>query len=706
MNRKLRYGLLTLLAFMGLTMSAQTTFDFDNDYATLFPDLGLSDANGSTDGDIYTDVTSTAVNGFTVTVSAGDEEATYPNRLWDGANRLRLYSGTLTITGSDITNIEFVRDGGGNPDISTTTGDLKGNVWIGSANEVVFTVLGNTQISKIVINGDAEQPSETEADLDHGTENDPISVAAAIHAAEVVGNANSTNDFYVYGTISSIVTDSKNNNTPYTYSYKGTATYFITDGNGNEFEIYQGKYFEGVTWAQGMADIEEGDKVVVCGKIINFKGSTPEFASGKSHLVLLNGSGYVDPGTVEPTIQNISVEDFLAEPVSTTEWYRLTGMVTNLKDGDKYGNFDLVDKTGSVYVYGVLSEKGGDKKLFQELVEQYGIKNGGYITIIGNRGVFNGKDEVVNAYFEDYEEGADPETYEVTVTEALDVIDALANNETTFDYYKVTGYVVEAPNYDNGHEDAFTGTVDLYISDTKGGDAKLFVYHGLGLKNEKFTGEDDLDLFVEGDQVVFLGKLQKYINKDNETLLELKEGYLVKASASLEIPSSGLATFCSAYPIEVGEDQNVYIVNEVGTNKALVKKVEPGIIESGTGLLVEGSGTVNFPYAYGEMGTAQTGNMLVGTMAETKVAAGEAYILVGGAFHPCNAGSIPARKAYLPATSDSGAKIISISFGETTAISEVKAQDSNSEIYTIGGIRVKNAQQKGVYIINGKKVVK
>ena len=151
----------------------------------------------------------------------------------------------------------------------------------------------------------------------------------------------------------------------------------------------------------------------------------------------------------------------------------------------------------------------------------------------------------------------------------------------------------------------------------------------------------------------------------------------------------------------------MYIVTQVGTNKALVQKVEPGIIESGTGLLVEGSGTVNFPYAYGEKGTAQSGNMLVGTMAETKVAEGEAYVLKDGAFHLCSAGSIPARKAYLPVNSASGAKIVSIVFdGSTTGINEMKAQDSSSEIYTIGGIRVKNAQQKGVYIINGKKVVK
>ena len=77
----------------------------------------------------------------------------------------------------------------------------------------------------------------------------------------------------------------------------------------------------------------------------------------------------------------------------------MTGTVKNLNDGDKYGNFDLEDSTGSVYVYGVLSEKGGEKKKFQELVAAKGIKNGSKITIVGTRGSYQDKIEVMNAYF-------------------------------------------------------------------------------------------------------------------------------------------------------------------------------------------------------------------------------------------------------------------------------------------------------------------
>ena len=707
MYKKLRYGLIALLAFVGLTASAQgVVFDFDNDYATLFPDLGLSDGSGSDAGDINKDITSTAISGFTITVSAKEEEATNPNRLWNGTNRLRVYSGTITVSGSGIQSVEFTW---GKNNITTKTGDLKGNVWSGNANTVVFTVLGNTQISKIVINGNAVAPTETEEDLNHGTEDDPISVSEAIYAAGVVGNAESKEDFYVVGTISSIVAD-KNTGTPYTYSYKGNATYYIKDALGNEFEIYQGKYFSGVSFAEGMTDIEEGDVVVVCGKIMNFGGHTPEFVKDKSHLVLLNGKGYEEPGPVVPTIQNITVEDFLAEPTSNDTWYRLTGMVTDLKDGNAYGNFNLKDKTGFVYVYGVLSEEGGDSGLFQELVERYGIKNGGIITIVGNRGKQNGNPAMKNAYFEDYEAGSDPETFEVNVADALDAASDLFENEKSFDYYVVTGYVVGEPSYERKEEDnTLYGNVNLTIADTKDGTNPLEIFRANSLENAAFT-EETLDLFNEGDLVTFYGKLQNFVKTDKETGVstqqyELVDCYLVKASASLEMPASGLATFCSPYPIEI-EDQNVYIVTQVGKDKALVQKVDAGIIESGTGLLVEGSGTVNIAYAYGEKGNALSGNMLVGTLKEKDLAKGEAYILKDGAFHLSDAGTFPARKAYLPVDAASGAKLFIDFSGMTTAISEVKTQNESSEIYTIGGVRVKNAQQKGVYIINGKKVVK
>lgn len=150
MIKKLRYVVLSLIAMFCGSVHAQTvTIDFDNDYATLFPTLAGTSSNDSHDGDFTENTTSTPVEGVTVTVSAktsGNNE----NRIWNSAPRLRMYTGTFTVTGTDITKIEFTGHNT-NFNLSTTTGTLDGKTWTGKANEIVFDVAKNTQINKIVV---------------------------------------------------------------------------------------------------------------------------------------------------------------------------------------------------------------------------------------------------------------------------------------------------------------------------------------------------------------------------------------------------------------------------------------------------------------------------------------------------------------------------------------------------------------------------
>lgn len=107
--------------------------------------------------------------------------------------------------------------------------------------------------------------------------------------------------------------------------------------------------------------------------------------------------GFIPP-TPPVDVVEATIEEFNAAPVSTSVWYQLTGTVGSLKAGDVFGNFDLSDATGSVYVYGLLAEKGGAQRKFQELIAATGLAAGDKITIIGQRGDYNGKVEVLNAY--------------------------------------------------------------------------------------------------------------------------------------------------------------------------------------------------------------------------------------------------------------------------------------------------------------------
>lgn len=104
------------------------------------------------------------------------------------------------------------------------------------------------------------------------------------------------------------------------------------------------------------------------------------------------------PGPTPGDVTPVTIAGFNAAPVSTSVWYELTGVASGIKSGDQYGNFDLTDETGKVYVYGLLAEKGGAGKAFQDLVAKTGLANGDKIRIHGQRGDYNGKIEVLNAY--------------------------------------------------------------------------------------------------------------------------------------------------------------------------------------------------------------------------------------------------------------------------------------------------------------------
>lgn len=235
-----------------------------------------------------------------------------------------------------------------------------------------------------------------------GTQADPFNVAAAIAKCKEIGTNPSTEKYYVKGTaVEGATADDSYNN----------ITFDIADTEGGaKFKCFQVKGTDGKPLPAGYA-IKKGDEVVVYGPIYNYSGNTPETA-GKSaaYIVTVNGKATSDSGSGSDTpstdAKKVTVAEFNAAEVSNNVWYQLTGTVENLKDGDQYGNFDLKDETGSVYVYGLLSEKGGEKKKFQDLAAVKGIKNGSKITIIGTRGEFNGKIEVTNAYFVSIEGGS------------------------------------------------------------------------------------------------------------------------------------------------------------------------------------------------------------------------------------------------------------------------------------------------------------
>ncbi|MBO6032224.1 MAG: hypothetical protein J6Q22_12355 [Prevotella sp.] len=337
----------------------------------------------------------------------------------------------------------------------------------------------------VSINGKGvEVPETTTAEAKGtGTQTDPYNVAGVLNYLNTLGaDVTSSNEVYIKGKVKEIT---EQFGTQY-----GNATFtMIDEGYDAIFTAYRILYLGNKKYTEGDL-LKEGDEVIVCGKVVNFRGNTPETSQNTAYLYSLNGKTADGGGGGTSEVKTVSIADFNAAPVSDT-WYQLTGTVKNLKDGDQYGNFDLEDATESVYVYGLLSEKGGEKKMFQDLVAAKGIKEGSKITIIGNRGEYNGKIEVLNAYFVSIEGGGGGSTEGVQTVNIADFNAAAVSNDI---WYQLTGTVKnlkDGDQYGNFDLEDNTGSVYVYgLLSEKGGEKKKFqdLVAAKGIKeNSKIT---------------------------------------------------------------------------------------------------------------------------------------------------------------------------------------------------------------------------
>ena len=140
------------------------------------------------------------------------------------------------------------------------------------------------------------------------------------------------------------------------------------------------------------------------------------------------------------SIQEVSVADFLAAEVGPA-LYKLTGKIANIvmdkNDPTKvnaYGNFDLVDATGSVYVYGLTATpQASNDKSFASL----GLKEGDIVTIVGTRAVHNDTPQVGGpAYYVSHVAGS-PEPENVLTLTNAEICAAMTSSSTSYATYTI-----------------------------------------------------------------------------------------------------------------------------------------------------------------------------------------------------------------------------------------------------------------------------
>lgn len=228
----------------------------------------------------------------------------------------------------------------------------------------------------------------------------------------------------------------------------------------------------------------------------------------------------VEEVVIKPTA--VTVKEFLAAAEDDT-WYLLRGEVSDLTN-TKYGNFDLVDETGSVYTYGLETGYGYDGSSSQGQFASLDVAAGDTLTIVGRRSSYKGEAQVADAFFvkvdkkavelpDDLaEKGTADDPYSVASALKIFEVGAWTVYSSESAYFK--GIVTEIEDLSTSY-----GNATFYISADGSNDGdRLYIFRSRYLDDEKFTSEDQLQL---GDEVVICGNMQDY----NGTF-EITNGYI------------------------------------------------------------------------------------------------------------------------------------------------------------------------------------
>lgn len=223
----------------------------------------------------------------------------------------------------------------------------------------------------------------------------------------------------------------------------------------------------------------------------------------------------VGPEGVDDGIIDVTCAAFAALPDDDGNIYRIKGAITG-SINTTYGNFDVMDETGSVYVYGCTNLDAFKDK----------IKSGAHISVTGPKTTYNGKVEMKNATIEEITEGE-----VIRPTNITDISCAAFNQlSDTEGWYRLTGVVTGSINTQYGNFD---------VKDESG---QVYVY---GVDNiAEHSG------IAAGDSIAVVGHYYLYTNKNTgATKVEMTNGYVEwrKAGAGNVRPTDITDITCAAF---------------------------------------------------------------------------------------------------------------------------------------------------------------
>ena len=176
-------------------------------------------------------------------------------------------------------------------------------------------------------------------------------------------------------------------------------------------------------------------------------------------------------------------------------------------------------------------------------------------------------------------------------------------------------------------------------------------------------------------------------------------------------PANAKSTYVTTHALDFSGVAGLKAYVATAAAGGSVTLAEVTTVPAGTPLMLVGTASTEYTVPVAASASTPAVNMFkAGDGAKTFNGSTYDYILfTDGLFYKIGSGSVPVGKAYLHCDADpttAGAPSLSIDFGGTTGIDLVKGSEikANGEYYNLAGQRVAQPT-KGLYIVNGKKVV-
>ena len=703
---------------LGLENSVQYLDPFDGG------DFTVTFAGGSNDGKYYNTGAGVRVYGNgTMTIAAKSGNLTQIVITYDGSNKpttndvvnVGTYNNSTGTWTGEAASVVFTRpsgsghwrvktitatvSGGSTPTCATPKFSPDGGVYTSTQNVTIstetdgatiyYTTDGSTPTNESTVYGspisvsttatlkaiavkdgsyDSSVATASYLVLGHaGTESDPYTVADA--RAAIDANIGITS-VYATGIVSEIVTawDSDHKNISFNIS---------TDGSTTSDQLQAYRCVSSTT--ADASTVQVGDIVIISGNLVKF-GSTYEFAQG-NELVSLTpdprvaatlswsaseveiNKGATDSEYTLPTLNNPQSVSPITYTITGTDDLAIEVDGDILVDTDVEGSVTVTASFAGNATY-----KPANASYTITVVDK--TKKGTIYNPYTVAEVLSLSSKPIDVYVEGY-------------------IVGFVTGTTSFTSAPTTGNVSNWAIADDKNETAFANVIPVEIKTANQ------TNYAVGTHPE----------FI-GAKVLIMGDIMTYFSKNG-----VKNLGEINVEIPVTVSSAGLATFASNSKLDFTNVENLeaYIAKENGSTIEL-HKVNKVPAETGVLLRAKNDATdFNVPVTTAAADDV-AGNIFVrGTGAAVATGEGPYNYVLGKhdgvvGFYKAGGMVVATNKAYLQTTI--AAARIDVNFDETTALTLVNSEKRtvNSDVFDLQGRKVANPT-KGLYIVNGKKVV-